>query len=178
MEPTLTLKPGDLILSLDAYKSQKLVINDLVVQAAFQSPVWVLDGGNRVAPYHFARRIRQLTPDIYPILNRIQIARAFTCFQVITLLAQTQYPEGVVFILDILNTFEDEVIPTHQRNFLLGQVLTHIARLQSTAAVCLTIGRSETLELLPEQMLAQLQKRASRILQPVIPVLSNELKLL
>jgi hypothetical protein len=177
MQPPLSLNPGDLVLSLGTYKSQMGLINDLIVQAAFESPGWVLDGGNRVAPYHFARLIRQKTPAIYPILNRIQIARAFTCFQVVTLLTQTQYPEGIVFILDVLTTFEDEVIPTHQRNFLLRQVLTNINRLRSTAAVFMTIGRSETLELLPTEMLDQLKSQASRVFAPLVPVQSDTLRL-
>jgi len=75
-------------------------------QAGEHAGVHVLDGGNRFNGYTLARAAcgRQ------EILNRITVARAFTCFQMLALLESTPASDGPFVILDLLRTFYDESV--------------------------------------------------------------------
>lgn len=56
---------------------------------ALRGPVRVLDNGNSYNALYVARFIRQQTVRLDDALSRIAVARAFTCYQVITLLEET-----------------------------------------------------------------------------------------
>jgi hypothetical protein len=152
-----------LTLMLSSYKAQIDTINELVIRQAVQSPIWVLDMGNCFNPLRLTRQIRSQTLQIHAVLDRIHVARAFTCFQVISLLGQTKQPKGQVFILDLLTTFADEVIPAKQRIDLLHQVLAHISRLKQAVPVLLTTGRPGSLEIIPDELLNHLKNKASQV---------------
>jgi hypothetical protein len=149
---------------LSPYKPQMEIINELVIQGAMQNPIWVLDMGNCFNPLRLTRPIRRQTIQIHSILARMHVARAFTCFQVISLLGQIPNPEGQVFILDLLTTFADEVIPTQNRIDLLQQALAHIDRLRQAVPVLLTTGSQRSLEVLPVELLNRLKKQASQVI--------------
>jgi hypothetical protein len=114
--------------------------NDLVIQCALSDSVWIFDAGNCFDPYQIIRQIRRQTPLVKSILERIQVARAFTCFQVVSLLEQTQISEGSVFILRLLTTFADEMVPLKDRLRLLSQVDDQIKRLSYCAPVTVSIN--------------------------------------
>ena len=61
----------------------------LAAQLALRGPLLLLDCGNRANPLPLARELRRLTPDPVAALRGIQSARAFTCYQVVTLLEET-----------------------------------------------------------------------------------------
>jgi hypothetical protein len=134
-------------------------------------PVWVLDAGNCFNPLRLVRAIRWQTLQIQRVLEQIQVARAFTCFQVVALLQQTCNLQGPVFILRPLTAFRDEMIPVHERLRLLKEADAHIDRLQSTSAVTVMIkgGCFQGDPLL--DWLSALQARADDILfpNPVMP---------
>lgn len=155
---------------LSSYKSQIETMNDWVIQAALRYPIWVLDMGNCFDPLRLVRPIRRRTVQIQTVLERIRGARAFTCFQVVSLLGQTQNPEGQIFILDLLTTFSDEVIPAQNRNTLLRQMLFHIHRLRQSVPIVLTTGNPRHLEALPVGMLNYLKKQASQVIAVSTPV--------
>jgi hypothetical protein len=79
--------------------------NDRILQHALESSVWILDAGNCFDPYQIVRQIRRQTPQVKVVLERILVARAFTCFQVVSLLEQTQINSGSIFILRLLIDF-------------------------------------------------------------------------
>ena len=57
---------------------------------AVHAPLRVLDGGNQFNAREVARLLRsQNAPDVYAALERIRVARAFTCYQMLALLEQT-----------------------------------------------------------------------------------------
>ena len=62
---------------------------ELAARLALAGPLQVLDGGNQFNVYPVARALRRQTADLAAALGRIQIARAFTCYQMSVLLAQT-----------------------------------------------------------------------------------------
>lgn len=75
----------------------------------------VLDGGNRFNAYTVARAARGRRD----ILERITISRAFTCYQVLSLLESTSANPFPFVVLDLLSTFYDESVQSGERKRLL-----------------------------------------------------------
>ena len=96
---TIMLEAGPLRESLDAE----------IIEQALDSPVYVLDAGNCFNPLRLTRLIRRHTIQVQRTLDHIQVARSFTCFQLISLLEKTLSPEGPVYILRPLTSFSDEL---------------------------------------------------------------------
>jgi hypothetical protein len=102
-------------------------------------PVRVLDGGNRFNAYPVARAVRG-QPEV---LSRITVSRAFTCYQVLSLLESTpaiQVASGAqgaspfrLVALDLLNTFYDESVRAGERKHLLQACLAQVERLAVNA---------------------------------------------
>jgi hypothetical protein len=88
--------------------------------------VHVLDGGNRFNGYTLARAARGRTE----VLNRITVARAFTCHQMLALLESTPASDGPFIILDLLRTFYDESVQAGERKRLLRGCITQMQRLE------------------------------------------------
>jgi hypothetical protein len=89
----------------------------------------VLDGGNRFNAYKVARAAAG-RPEV---LNRITVSRAFTCYQVLSLLESTPALRSPFVILDLLNTFYDESVQAGERMRLLQTCITHLERLEQAA---------------------------------------------
>ena len=109
----------------------------LAARLALHGSLRVLDAGNRFNAYRVALAIRGLTAsDPAPWLQRIAIARAFTCHQGAALLAQTSpQPAVPVLVIDLLDTFYDESAPLSERRRLLGECLAHLRSLSRLAPV-------------------------------------------
>ena len=60
----------------------------IVARFALRGPARVLDGGNSYDAFQVARLIRRASRDLDRALGRIAVARAFTCYQVLTLLVR------------------------------------------------------------------------------------------
>lgn len=99
----------------------------------------VLDGGNCFNVYPVARCLRQHTAQVTPLLERIQVARAFTCFEMASLLRRTantiqdQPACAGILVLDLLGNFRDENTPLPARRRLLGDCLPELRRLAQAA---------------------------------------------
>ena len=107
----------------------------LTVQLALVAPLQVLDGGNSFDGLKLARELRRQTRAYHPALSRVLVARAFTCYQMVTLLANTA-PDGTpTLVMDLLETFYDENIAFPERQRLLDQALQQLARLSQLAPV-------------------------------------------
>ena len=101
----------------------------------------VLDGANRFDPYtvsSFARRVLIPPEDL---LHRIRIARAFTCYQMATLMGErlvsllmeekvmVRAQKPLVILLGPLNTFLDEDVPEREVSPLLERSLRNVESL-------------------------------------------------
>jgi hypothetical protein len=98
-------------------------------------PLRILDGGNCFNAYGVARELRRRTERVQECLEHTHIARAFTCYQVLTLLAQTPADPTPTLGLDILSTFTDENVADWERKRLLVESVTHLQRLSLNAPV-------------------------------------------
>jgi hypothetical protein len=106
---------------------------------ALRGPVSVLDGGNCFNAFRVARYVRSQTPHLDEALDRISIARAFTCYQVVSLFEQTPATEAPKLVLDLLSTFCDESVTVPESERLLCIVIDHLHRFKSLGPVMVSI---------------------------------------
>lgn len=132
-----TIQPSrpDLHLLLVPRPLRRGILTALTVRLALAGPLRVLDGGNGFDAYRLARELRRQTLQWRAALERLTIARAFTCYQVVALLAGTADASHPALALDLLATFYDESVPLDERRRLLGESLTHLRRLSRQAPV-------------------------------------------
>ena len=69
--------------------AERLQMLALSAKLALNGAMRVLDGGNSYNALFVARYIRRQTVQLDETLNRILLARAFTCYQMVTLLEET-----------------------------------------------------------------------------------------
>ena len=133
------------IILLIGPRAQKDVLLEFTALLALRGPVRVLDAGNRFDPYRVSRAVRRQTPQLDQILGRILVARAFTCYQVITLLQQTPDTPEPKLILDLLATFYDESVSYKESYRLLQIAIRTLLHLRHQAPIIISSrSRPET----------------------------------
>ena len=101
----------------------------LTMQLALSGPVQVLDGGNCFDGLKLARELRRQRRDYQDCLQRVSVARAFTCYQMAALLAVPPPKPDPILILELLTTFGDENVPLTERQHLLQSCLPRLKSL-------------------------------------------------
>jgi hypothetical protein len=139
MEPLLQLSSARLHLVLAERHMRRQIMTSLTARLAQQGAVRLLDGGNSFDGYGLARALHQSAPHWRTALERISVARAFTCYQMAVLLAQTDALPRPTLVLDLLDTFCDENTPLSDRQRLLEQCITHLQRLCQPAQVAVSV---------------------------------------
>jgi hypothetical protein len=107
----------------------------LSVHLALLGGLRVLDGGNSFDGLKLARELRRQTRAYHPALERVQVRRAFTCYQMGALLGDTRPDQVPTLVLDLLATFYDENVALSDRRRLLESVLDRLAGLSRAAPV-------------------------------------------
>jgi hypothetical protein len=110
-------------------------MNTFAARLALAGGVYVLDAGNIFDAYGVARQVRSRSTGIFEALERLRVARAFTCYQVVALLEQQPARREPTLALDLLATFTDENVPLVERERLFIQALNHLRRLSRDAPV-------------------------------------------
>jgi hypothetical protein len=133
------LKTGKLIIlyTSDAAREESIA---LIAELGLRGPITIMDGGNRYKPYQVAMMLRRKTVDIRTAANRLFSRRAFTCYEMNTLLVSTPSLQRPYVILDLLNTFYDDHIPACEVSRLLDSCLEQIERLLMLAPVVVTLA--------------------------------------
>jgi hypothetical protein len=134
------LKTGKLIViyTSDAARTESMT---LIAELGLRGAVTIMDGGNRYRPYQVATLLRRKTVDISTAANRLFSRRAFTCYEMNTLLSSTPSCNQPCLILDLLNTFYDDHVPTaYEADRLLKSCLGQIQRLVLSGPVVLTLA--------------------------------------
>jgi hypothetical protein len=122
-------------------RAEREAMIELTAMLALRGPVQILDGGNSFDAYRVARLVRRRTPHLAGTLERVQVARAFTCYQVVTLFKQTPAGPEPQLIFDLLATFYDESVTLAESHRLLRVVLGHLFRLRQEAPVAVSVSR-------------------------------------
>lgn len=133
------LKAGKLIVlyTPDAARAESMT---LIAELGLRGAVTILDGGNRYRPYQVAMLLRKKTVDISTASNRLFSRRAFTCYEMNTLLGSTPSLHQPYVILDLLNTFYDDHVPASEACRLLKSCLNQIQRLLLSGPVVVTLA--------------------------------------
>ncbi len=138
---------------------------ETVALLARSGPLFVLDGGNVFNAYRLARPLRRGPLSMEQALQNVHLGRAFTCYQVASLLDQ---PAGglPILVLDMLSTFLDESVPLFERHRVLTSCAARLSLLGYSApcAVWVRAGRGETL--LPPLLEAASQVTHAGVLPP------------
>jgi hypothetical protein len=144
---------GRLLIVAAPHAAQSALL-EMTAELACRGPLLVLDGGNQFNAYHVARAVRRRTPTLEATLQRIILARAFTCYQLAALIADAVLAAepAPLLVLDFLATFNDENVPLIERRWLLEKSLAHLRRIsqRSTAALSVRLpdpGEPERAEL-------------------------------
>lgn len=116
-------------------RAEREAMFQITALLALRGSVRVLDGGNSFNALWVARTIRRQTPHLAPALDRILVARAFTCYQVITLFEQTPATPTPQLVFDMLATFYDESVTVEESERLLRIVIDHLHRLRQRGPV-------------------------------------------
>ena len=143
------LLPGQWLLVVAPRAANDLMM-ELLARLAHRGPVRIVDGGDRFRAHSIARSLRrtarQVRPDLYEALQRIHLARAFTCYQMVTLLeALAAPPEQArseplpTLALDLLTTFYDENVPLAESQRLLDICLGHLSTLAGQGPLAVSV---------------------------------------
>jgi hypothetical protein len=124
METLLDLRPRRATLLISPrHKLTRLLV--AIAHLAQTSPLTVLDCGRQYDPSIVARAAGGRAE----VIDRIQIQRAFTCYEVVKLLEYMPVSGTPIILLDFLSTFYDENVRLGSRKYLLECALRHFQRL-------------------------------------------------
>jgi len=85
--------------------------------------------------YFVARLARRLGADPHALLERTQLSRAITCFQLAELIENAPADPEPLFVLDLLATFCDESGALRESERLLARTIAHLKRLAAAGPV-------------------------------------------
>jgi hypothetical protein len=134
----LQLSPRQLHLVLAPHRAQRQMMTILTARLALTGRVRLVDAGNCFDGYGLARQLRQQTSYWQQALERVSVARAFTCYQVETLLTESVTDSAPVLVLNLLDTFYDENVKLPERLRLLEVSLAELRRLCRMASVAVS----------------------------------------
>ena len=161
------LKTGKLIV-LFAPDTAQYESMTLIAELGLRGAVSILDGGNRYQPYQVATLLRMKTVDISTAANRLFSRRAFTCYEMNTLLHTTPSRNQPYIILDLLHTFYDDHVPTYEAYRLLKSCLGQIQRLLLSGPVVVTLAPPLAEE--RDFLLEQVCRQADEVIIKEVPV--------
>ena len=135
------------------------------------SRVVFVDGGNTFKLYQIAclARLHKLDPE--KILKKIHIARAFTAYQITTLILEklketvNKYNAKLVIISDIAGFFLDNDVPEDEAYQVYSQVVAYLSRFAKENKIMLIVTCPSSAETKREKMLHDITcKRANVVI--------------
>jgi hypothetical protein len=149
--------PGFMVLLVAPRRTLRQMLPEWAAGRAADGAVRVLDCGNSFQAYALARALRSRTPQLQAALQRVSVARAFTCYQAAALLAQTPADGTPTLLLDLPDTFMDDSVGLGERRRLFYACVQRLLVLK--ARMPLLAGYSPP-ALPDEKMPAQLEDAA------------------
>jgi hypothetical protein len=159
MEPLTFPLPNQIYLIVAPHAARSHML-DLAARLALRGTLRILDAGNQCNVYPIAQRLRRVTHDLDAALRRIQVQRAFTCYQVATLLLEVPPAPTATLVLDFLATFYDQDVKLPEATRLLQGCLERLRALAEQAPV-LVSARPPALECAERRPLLDLLRAAS-----------------
>jgi len=176
ISPGLTLSNGMLVV-FSEHGGAALML-DLAARLSLRGPLYLL--GNRSNMYRVARTLRTLTADPVTVLRQIQLSRAFTCYQVVTLLEKIASGKGTpVLVLDLLATFIDESVQASESSQLFERALQCLLAISAHSPVVVSSRPLLLLSAPRFGLLEQLKRAASEVWEEdeVLPSRATDVQL-
>ena len=123
------LHPSRRLTLVVAERYERENITELIAALCMRGPLYLLAGSDWLPGYGLTRLIRHRTPEVKQTLKHVGMARAFTCYQMLDLIANIRPDDEPLLILDFLNTFLNDDIPLPVRFRVLRQCYGHLQRL-------------------------------------------------
>jgi hypothetical protein len=142
MERQITTFPAPKTGRISLVVAPKAVVESMMSMLsnlALRGRVIVIDGGNRFDGYALARALRRRTHQVQPALKQVLLSRAFTCYQMVAVLADLPADGTPVIVLDMLSTFLDENVNLNKRKRLLDTSLNLLRRISEGAPVAVWV---------------------------------------
>lgn len=158
------LPAGQLLLVIAPARLGRELMLRLAARLAARGPVQVIDGGNSFDAYRLARAIRRQTHAVGAALERLQVARAFTCYQMAALLAHAPAGTNPTLVFDLTATFYDESARPAESLRLLQVCMRHLHRLNRTARVVVSACPSASEQGRRPELLALLSEITENVL--------------
>ena len=175
MNNAIELPSGRFSLLIAPDRALKYLL-DPVASLAWRGPVRILDGGNSFNVYQVARHLERRRPahtatqvSLYSALANIQVARAFTCYQVVALLSDTPATAAPTLVLDMLATFADENVSFMERRRLLSACLLELRRLSHLAPLGVSVRLPPIEKPESTRLLAALEDAADQVYRYELP---------
>ncbi len=122
----------------------ELIFKPIAQMAGRGRLVFVVDGDNSFRSYRIARYAREMNCDPGRTLANVQVARAFTCYQLAEIVKRLSAHvdaascAGIV-CLGLLGTFYDEDVALSEAQRLLQEVVAHLKVLADRCLVLVTV---------------------------------------
>jgi hypothetical protein len=133
---------------------------------ALHGPIRILDCGNRSDMHRVAKALRPLTNDPAAVMKRIDISRAFTCYQAEVLLGLnrglTQTP---VLVFDLLATYLDESVSKCEAERLMEDSLDHLKKMSKANPVLVSVSPLPSVAAERENLMQLLHASADNFVQ-------------
>lgn len=177
MDTALELHSGNLYLILAPRQLCRQLMNTFAARLALNGSLRVVDAGNWFDAHSIARQVRQQTTQLKQALERISITRAFTCYQVLSLLEGFPNSQEPTLVMNLLSTFADENVPELERSRLLEEVIGNLRRLSRHAPVVIGVvpesaeifGQPHHISPLPTALLEILKDAANQVVRYTYP---------
>ncbi len=128
---------GSLLLLIGPRKALLNSLPRLTARMSSRRKFRVLDCGNSFRAHLTAREIQMNGDHLNSGLNNISLARAFTCYQVHSLLCNTPRDGAPCLAVDLLSTFNDENIAQPERERVLQRCMEQLTLLSQTQPVAI-----------------------------------------
>lgn len=155
------LQPGESYLLSGERRLVWQVGQELADKVAIQGPLRLILGGNRYSVDRLPILLGDQAHRIYEVLNRIQLTRAETAYQMLHALEVTPVESTPIFIADFLDSFYEQALDVAEVTRLVRRCLGHMRRLNAGAPLFISAAfsteRPALLELLQTQCDYQLQ---------------------
>src|SRR3972149_3757818 len=119
------------------------LIQEIADRFALVGPIRLIVGGNRFSTDHLALLLSGRIDQIYAVLDRIQLSRAETCYQMLHALQHTQAGSEPLIVMDLLQTFYDENLTLGEVKGVLGDCMTQVQRISHASPVVISSARQQ-----------------------------------
>ncbi len=121
-------------------------LTELFAQFALRGPFYAIAGGEWLPTYALVHAIRRRTPAVRQVLERVRLARPFTCYQLLDLLTDIRPERDPILVLDFLHHFHNSDVQLDVRRRVLDQCCRRLERLSLSRTLLVFVQSLDTEE--------------------------------